>query len=60
MQKIKNEMWQISMIVGTEGATEEETARLVLRLKEVVKNHQHTLIGFRVNQPSMMDMGVTR
>ena len=57
MPKLKNEMWEISMIIGTEEATEEETARLVWRLKEVIKNYKHTLIGFRINQPSIAEMG---
>ena len=53
---IPSEIWQVAIEVETAGATEEETALLIVHLQETIRKHRHICKGFRVQNASVVDI----
>jgi hypothetical protein len=53
---IPSELWQVAIEVETAGATEEETALLIVHIQETIKRHRHICRGFRVQNASVVDI----
>jgi hypothetical protein len=54
--RVVTETWRIVMDVQTNGATEEETALLVLHMEQIVKRFGHVCKGFKVVAGSVSDI----